>query len=203
MKMTTTTKPVTVDVLARINAVPSMLTWFDTILKHWHREAGSKPTAQMLMVALLLGKRPGVEALHVAMTLRAEGCTVQQFCLAGSCGPANNMRRDLVKSGWFSSTVEGKPYAYKLSVTAKGEAKLAKAQAQLEAAATVAEADKPAKGKAKKAKRKAKAKVTEGNTVTVDSGANSEPAPAETPISDAPSATEAVLGNSGVAEAQA
>ena len=169
---------------ATVIVKPPLLTWFADVLKHWHRQAGSKPTDAMLMVPVLLGLRPGVQALHIAMCLRPEGCTVQQFCLAGSCGPANNMRRDLVKSGWFSSTVEGKPYAYKLSVTAKGEAKLAKAQAWLEAAATVADTPKAAK------KAKAKKAPTEGNTVMVDSEANGEPAPAETPISDAPSATE-------------
>jgi hypothetical protein len=176
-------KPTNEAVFATVTVKPPMLTWFADVLKHWHKQAGSKPADTMLMVPVLLGLRPGVQALHIAMCLRPEGCTVQQFCLAGSCGPANNMRRDLVKSGWFSSTVEGKPYAYKLSVTAKGEAKLAKAQAQLEAAATVADAPKATK------KAKAK-KAPEGNTVTVDSEANSEPAPAETPISDAPSATE-------------
>lgn len=171
---TNTTRPVTVDVLAKVNPVAGALTWFDTILKHWHREAGAKPTAAMLMVPVLLGKRPGVEALHIAMTLRAEGCTVQQFCLAGSCGPANNYRRALVKSGWFSCTVTGKPYAFTLGFTAKGEAKVLAAQAALAAAGV----DTPAKP-AKKAKRKAKA--AKATPVAV----------AETPTSDAAS------GNAG------
>lgn len=165
--MIVTNKPVTADVLAKINPVTTALTWFDTILKHWHREAGSKPAPQMLMVALLLGKRPGVEALHIAMTLRAEGCTVQQFCLAGSCGPANNYRRALVKSGWFSCTVTGKPYAFTLGFTAKGEAKVMAAQAALAAAG-----EQPVKP-AKKAKRKAKAK--KAAQMPVSEPATSEP----------------------------
>lgn len=181
--MTTNTKPVTADVLAKIVPVASMLTWFDTYLRTWHREAGSKPTNAMLMVALLLGKRPGVEALHIAMTLRPEGCTVQQFCLAGSCGPANNYRRALVKSGWFSCTVTGKPYAFTLGFTAKGEAKVMTAQAAL-----VAAGEQPAKP-AKKAKRKAKAKkaatVAAGETPTSEAPQVSEsPAPVEAQAAD-------------------
>ena len=178
--VTNTTRPVTLDVLAKINPVAGALSWFDTILKHWYREAGSKPTPQMLMVALLLGKRPGVEALHIAMTLRPEGCTVQQFCLAGSCGPANNYRRALVKSGWFSCTVTGKPYAFTLGFTAKGEAKVMAAQAALTAAGT----DTPAKP-AKKAKRKAKAApvaVSETATSEAPTG-NEAPAPVSEPVS--------------------
>jgi hypothetical protein len=159
-------------VLNGIKVVPAKLTWYAELLKSWYKQAGSKPTPAMLMVPELLGKRPGKEALHIAMCLRPEGCTVQQFVLAGSCGPANNYRRALVKSGWFNCTVDGKPYAFKLTVTAKGEAKLAKAQVQAEAEATVAEAPK-VKSKPK-GKRKAKAPVAE--------------APAETPISEAPEA---------------
>lgn len=170
--MTTNTKPVTADVLAKIVPVASMLTWFDTYLRTWHREAGSKPTNAMLMVALLLGKRPGVEALHIAMTLRPEGCTVQQFCLAGSCGPANNYRRALVKSGWFSCTVTGKPYAFTLGFTAKGEAKVMTAQTALAAAG-----EQPAKP-AKKAKRKAKAKKA-ATVAAVETATSDVASPAE------------------------
>ena len=170
---TNTTRPVTVDVLAKVNPVAGALTWFAKGLKHWPKGVGGKPTDAMLMVPLLLGKRPGVEALHIAMTLRAEGCTVQQFCLAGSCGPANNYRRALVKSGWFACTVAGKPYAFTLGFTAKGEAKVLAAQTALAAAGVDTHA-KPAK----KAKRKAKAK--KATPVAV----------AETPTSDAPMLVE-------------
>ena len=56
---------------------------------------GSKPTADMYRAALTLGpigkgKRPGVEALFVAMTLRPEGATIDQFTRAGECRTANN-----------------------------------------------------------------------------------------------------------------
>jgi hypothetical protein len=167
--------------LAAITIKPLMLTWYGDILKGWYKQAGSKPTDAMLMVPALLGKRPGKEALHIAMCLRPEGCTVAQYVLAGSCGPANNYRRALVKAGWFSCTVEGKPYAFKLTVTAKGQAKLDKAQAALVAA----EAD--AGTSPAKAKRKAKRKPA--NAVTVDQGSNE--APVQTPTSDAPTGVEA------------
>jgi hypothetical protein len=147
-------------VLAGIKVVTDKLAWFQSVLKHWPKGAGDRPTDAMLMVPLLIdGKRPGVEALHIAMCLRDGGCTVQQFMLAGSCGPANNYRRALVKTGWFKLTVAGKPYAYTMTITEKGAAKLAKAQAAAEAEAGET-AKAPAKRKATKAKRKAKGTVT-------------------------------------------
>ena len=133
--------------LAAIKVVAAQLTWFAGHLKGWHKQAGSKPTDAMLMVPVLLGKRPGVEALHVAMCLRDEGCTVAQFCLAGSCGPANNYRRQLVGEGLFSTKVEGKPYAFKLTLTDKGVKALAKGALAIEAAASTAKVEKPAKAK--------------------------------------------------------
>jgi hypothetical protein len=164
----------TVTVLNGIKAVPAMLAWFQPYLKNWHKQMGSKPTDAMLMVPLLWGKRPGVEALHIAMAYRAEGCTVAQFCLAGSCGPANNYRRALVKAGWATCTVEGKPYAFKLGFTAKGAERLGKAEAAIAEAVTVTV---PAKAISKpKGKVKAKKAIKQPK--------------AETPISEAPSVNE-------------
>jgi len=162
-------------VLSTIKPVTDMLVWFKTILADWPKGSGSKPTGAMLMVPLLLGKRPGVEALHIAMCLRPEGCTVQQFMLAGSCGPANNYRRELVKSGWFSLQVEGKPYAYKMTITAKGAAKLERAQVAASEAAQAEAATKPAKAK-RKATGKAKG--------AVNAPAATEVPATETPISE-------------------
>ena len=168
--------------LQSIKVNPSRLTWFADTLKHWYKQAGSKPTDAMLMAAVLMGLRPGVQALHIAMCLRPEGCTVSQFVLAGSCGPANNIRRDLVKAGYFTSKVEGKPYAFILTVTAKGQQRLNKAQAAAEAEASVIDAPKGKKAKGKKAARKPKAAPVTDVAVI--------PATVETPASDAPSAIE-------------
>jgi hypothetical protein len=140
--------------LVDIKVERDAIAWYGSILKGWLKQAGSKPTDAMLMVPVLFGKRPGAEALHLAMCLRPEGCTVTQFVLAGSCGPANNYRRAMVKTGWFSCVVEGKPYAFKLSLTAKGEAKLAKLIEARAVEAPITDATKPAKGKVKKVSRK-------------------------------------------------
>jgi hypothetical protein len=171
--------------LGNVKINSAALAWFKPYLSGWLKGAGSKPTDAMLTVPLVLGKRAGVEALHIAMCLRPEGCTVQQFCLAGSCGPANNYRRALVKSGWFGCTVEGKPYAFKLAFTVKGEAKLTAMQAKLDVDAQAADAVPVAKKrKAGKAKRKA-ADTVNGETATPVAG---EP---ETP------ASEPATGNEG------
>lgn len=178
----------TPSVLAGLKVNAAAIAWYATILKHWHKQAGGKPTDAMLYVPVLMGKRPGVEALHIAMSLRAEGCTVQQFCLAGSCGPANNYRRALVKAGWLTCTVEGKPYAFKLGLTAKGADKLVKAQAAAAAAATLTTVDpKPSKkGKVSRKANKAKHKPTDA-VADVTEPVN---APAETPTSEPATVTE-------------
>ena len=119
------TAPVTVAKLAK----HVDLTWYAAILKAWlPRESGPKVTSEQLAMAHLLWpkKRAGVEALHIAMALREHGCTVRQFQIAGSCGPANNHRRAMVASKVVRETVVGKPYAYVLTVTPKGEAAIAK-----------------------------------------------------------------------------
>lgn len=134
--------------------------WFDGPLSTWQvATMGAKPTAAMFKAALVLGgpkgKRPGVEALQVAMCLRREGCTVRQFCTAGSCGPANNWRRSL----WRDHKVvtegkQGNPYAFTLRLTAKGRDMLKAAgvptgELQMDPALRVA---KPAKATSEAAK---------------------------------------------------
>lgn len=101
--------------------------WFNTYLEQWPDRAGKKPTQAMFKAALVLGKpgvgkRPGAESGHIAMCLRPEGCTVQQFLLTGmATGPANNWRRDLRRVyGLVTESVTGKPFAFHLRLTAKG-----------------------------------------------------------------------------------
>ena len=106
------------------------LVWFNDVFARWLPEqSGPLPTQAQLMIPINLGKRPGVEALYIAMCLRMKGCTVRQFQIAGDCGPANNYRGRLVKTGLMTVTVEGKPYAHKLTLTTKGQAALDKAKA--------------------------------------------------------------------------
>lgn len=174
--------------LASIKVDASRLTWFASYLKNWpFKWAGEKPSDAMLMVPVLLGKRPGVEAAHVAMCLRDGGCTVQQFQTAFSCGPANNYRSGLVKSGWFGCTVEGKPYAFKLNVTAKGMQRLERAMSEAAAAAAVTEPEQP-----RKATQKAKGK-------RISRKANVQPA-AQTPTSEAPGVTEGHVADTAPVE---
>ena len=162
--------------MAKTSNLPD-LTWFNECLGRWlAAECGPKPTADMLRVPLLLGKRPGNEALHIAMTLRPAGCTVRQFQIAGSCGPANNYRRRLVREGLFAETVEGKPYAYKLVITDKGVKAVDKAKAALAAVAV-----KPAPvAKAVKAAKPVKAKVAKA--VKVEPVAPVEPVTETAPV---------------------
>ena len=122
------------------------------VFKHWPKASGEKPTNEQLTAAHALGCRAGVQALHIAMCLRDSGCTVQQFMLAGSCGPAHNKRRELVGKRLLKVDVVGKPYAYVAKLTDKGTHKVA----EFIKAASEAPADADAKPvKKAKAKRKA------------------------------------------------
>ncbi len=165
-------------------ATSNHLSWYATILGDWQTKiCGPKPTADQFKVVHGWGFRPGVEALHLAMCLRKEGCTVRQFCVAGSCGPANNKRGLVVKRGLATVTVTGKPYAFTLTPTAKGlalvKANEAKAQAADEKAATKA---KKADGKNGKAKtKKATPRKPKAPKPTVD-----QPTP-PAPTTDQPS----------------
>jgi hypothetical protein len=138
-----------------------MNNYYRDMLKSWQvKLSGPKPADELFNVAHALGCRPGVQALHIAMCLRPEGCTVTQFMAAGSCGPAHNKRRELVGKRWLTVAVQGKPYAYVAKLTAKGEAKVAAANA------AASEGDAP-KAKAKRKAKKAKAH----NEPTVTAGA--------------------------------
>lgn len=166
--MTNTDNTASTDTASKTPKHPN-LTWYAAILAGWQvKLMGAKPTAEQLSTPLYWGYRAGSEALHLAMCLRPEGCTVQQFCTAGSCGPANNKRRDVVSHRKLATvTVSGTPYAYKLVMTAKGRdalkagiAKVAagevEAKVKVKAKAPV-KAAKPAKGKVNAKGRNVKA----------------------------------------------
>lgn len=117
------------------NGVKGDPTWHDAydarIMKN--PDLGTVPTADMYRAALTLGpvgkgKRAGVEALWVAMTLRAEGATIAQYTAAGECRTANNWLQYLndegtrhVYSQVHVNRVEGKRYT---RLTPKGVAVL-------------------------------------------------------------------------------
>lgn len=112
-------------------------------------QCGPAPALNLFSVVHAIDprKRPGHEALHIAMALRPQGCTVRQFQVAGSCGPANNYRRDLVKVDKVLTvavlpSAEGRAYAFKARLTAKGVAMVKAAMGKVPAGL---EADTPAK----------------------------------------------------------
>ncbi len=132
--------------------------------KAWSKAWGTQPTAAMFETVHAF-KGAGVEALHLVMCLRPEGCTVDQFRAAGTvlkaaagnlkpCGPANNTRKALVGTGAFTETVASgsKPYAYVLKLTAKGAA-VVKAAGKPASASKTAKASVPAKAAKKPASK--------------------------------------------------
>jgi hypothetical protein len=159
-------------------------TYYSKLLANWSKAWGSKPTAEMFNTVHAVGKKPGVEALHLAMCLRPEGCTVPQFTAAGAvlkgskCGPANNTRKAHVAAGLFTQTIMPgtRPYAFALALTSKGKAMVKAAWAAAQAADKAAVADKPKAAKKPTSKpRKPKATVTVPATV---------PAPVTVPTAD-------------------
>ena len=139
--------------------------YFKPILEAWVSDhCGPKPTTDNFAVALSMPnmggkgtKRPGHEALFVAMALRTNkagepiGCTRRQHGIAGDCGPALNYTRWLISAGYMKGGVVagGRPMAYTLTLTKKGEAQVKR----------VAEAAEPA-GDEPKAKPKKEAKAS-------------------------------------------
>lgn len=153
--------------------------YYKQFTENWStRECGPKPSTALFSAVHLLDpkKRPGVECLHIAMCLRPGGCTVRQFQIAGSCGPANNYRRTLVNAGVLKVTVEGKPYAYVATVTPKGLKAIEKAVAANAAAEATTAAEKPARAAAKP-KRKAKAKPATPVAATPETAPTATPDP--------------------------
>lgn len=157
--------------------------WYANVFKGWPTKlVGPQPNAAQLNTIHMLGARPGKQALANAMALRDGGVTGAQIVMA--CGaPQLNKMRGFVTDGLMR--FEAVPPAdnghkvYKLVVTAKGNARIAKAEAAQ--AAALANGGKVAP----KAKRKAKAKVT----ATAEAGeANAAPVTAATPEAPQPQA---------------
>lgn len=130
-------------------------------LANWQADkSGPAPAlAAFDTVHAIAKKRPGVEALHVAMCLRPQGCTVREFRWAGRdndgmpCGPANNYRGALVTVDKVITVNvlpgQGREYRFKAVLTAKGAAlcKAAGVTPPKGALASDAASDKPAKVK--------------------------------------------------------
>lgn len=126
--------------------------WYSNVFKTWQaKQLGPKPTADMLASIHNLGARPGKQALASAMALRACGVTAGQIVIACGNPQLNKMRGfindALLKREAVPPSAEGHT-VYKLSVTAKGQQRIArtvKAKGAVEAEGNKAVADKPAK----------------------------------------------------------
>lgn len=146
--------------------------WYSTRFKTWQgAQLGAKPTAEMLGNVHNLGARPGKQALAIAMGLRPGGVTGAQIVVACGAPQLNKMR------GFISDALLKREAAppdanghtvYKLAVTAKGQARIARTIKAKQAA------DEAGKGEAKPKVKKATGKPRKP----------AKPAPAET--GDAP-----------------
>lgn len=140
---------------------------------------GAKPTVDMLTSAAAFCGHgtPGKQCLALAMAMRPEGVTAGQMQIACG-GPQHNFRRGLVTDGHLKPVATPKNAAghtvYRVELTAKGKAYIAKAdKADAEKAA---KADKPAT--AKPAKPRA-AKPAKADAVTVTPAPAPVTAPAD------------------------
>jgi len=136
----------------------SIREFYKPMFRSWQaKHLGPQPTDEMLERAHAFG-RPGKQSLALAMTMRPEGATAGQIVQA--CGaPQNNHRRHVVEKGWFkrepaSASAEGHT-VYKVTLSKKGEAKLATVTAK-----AAADADKAGEAPVKATKGKVKAKAT-------------------------------------------
>lgn len=157
------------------------------------KQLGPKPTTEQLSAVHGLGLRPGKQALANAMALRDGGVSGAQIVMA--CGaPQLNRMRGLIADGHVKRDMgvgqnEQGHIVYKLTVTAKGKARIDRQAAAAEKATLAGDAPKatkPAKAKRKTA-RKAKG--------TVAAPAATDTAPVTDGVtSDAPSAPQGDAG---------
>lgn len=158
-------------------------TFYANVFKAWPKAVGAKPTAETLATVHKLGARPGKQALALALMLQngVSGAGIVMACGA----PQLNKMRDLCTKGYAKrvaapATAEGHT-VYRLELTKKGEAKVAKAETEA--------AEKPAKVKAKGTKRKSRrATAAEQAAVETVLHAGDNAQAAEAPQGDQPQA---------------
>lgn len=145
------------------------------VFKGWQvKLLGGKPTREALATIHALGLRPGKQALANALAMRPDGVTGSEIVIA--CGaPQLNRMRGLISDALVKREAvppRGGHTVYKLTLTAKGAARIKGA------ADKAAKADKP---KAAKAKSPRKAKP-------VETAPASEPVASEPVTTDQPQA---------------
>lgn len=127
---------------------------YKPLFKAWQVKAmGEKPGADLLAHVHGLGLRPGKQALANAMALRAEGVTGAQIVMA--CGaPQLNRMRGLIADGHVKRqavppNAQGHT-VYRITLTAKGEARIKRNAEAQATAALKGDAPKPAKAASKR-----------------------------------------------------
>lgn len=136
--------------------------FYDPFIAAWQADkCGPVVTPALIATVVALKQRPGIEMLHIAMCLRAGGCTVDEYRWAGRnlttgmpCGPANNNRKAFIVAGLLNESItrEGRSYRFKCTLTAKAAAIVAAHGVKVPKAALPADAK--AAPKAAKATRK-------------------------------------------------
>ncbi len=154
--------------------------FYSDILANWPVEAGKKPALYLFAAAHLAHskKRPGLETGYVAMALRPNGVTVDEYMLAFHCGPAfNNFKNNYVKTGVVTVEPVGgeRPIRVKATLTPRGIQYIEAAQAALEAEKVTQKATPKAKKPAKGPSKPTGEVISEPATLV---------APAETPTSE-------------------
>jgi hypothetical protein len=105
------------------------LGWFEQFKANFERwgveRVGTLPTPAMITVATVTCKKtPGIEAVNVAMALRAEGVMVSQYLnAAGAEGAAHNHLKALVNAGLFDPIARGAKVK-RATITGKGAAEI-------------------------------------------------------------------------------
>lgn len=174
---------------------------------------GPQPGLDCLKVAFAFSQRSQKQAVALAMCLRPEGATgpeIQYVCGA----PQNNWRKGLIEAGYFKRVAvpsRNGVTVYKLEVSKRGEAMVAKAVTKADADAAKADATdtaekpakvaKPAKG-AGKAKGKAKAKAARVVAEPTSEPTSEPDKPVAVPLADDGATVDAVVTDTALQAAE-
>lgn len=149
--------------------------------KSWPKQVGNKPTREALATIHGLGARPGKQALANALAMRPEGVTGSEIVIACGAPQLNKMRGFITDNLLKREAVPPRNghTVYKLTLTAKGAARIKGKAAKATVEKPVAKA-KPSP-KVQKAAKAIKAARAEYAAAKVEPDANVPPVqPVET-----------------------
>jgi len=125
------------------------------VFKAWPKQLGAKPSREALAAIHGLGARPGKQALANALAMRPEGVTGSEIVIA--CGaPQLNKMRGFITDGLVKREAlppRGGHTVYKITLTAKGTARINNLSKAETKAVVKAEAKAERKAVVKKAKK--------------------------------------------------